>query len=98
MLDGGIMRGLPLMGLCLGLAMPVSAFARHPQCPGLLTDGECDHLVGIMAMRDRQPEEYSRQIVEFARLMGERYQTCQCDDWMVKWADRVNDSFNSQNR
>jgi hypothetical protein len=89
------MRGVLLAGLCAGLLMSSSVYARHPQCPGLLTDGECDHLVSIMATRDKQPEEYGRQIVSFAKLMSERHQTCQCDDWMLKWADTVNDSFNA---
>lgn len=78
------MRGLMLAGLCAGVLMSASAFARHAQCPALLTDGECDHLVSLMSMRDKYPEKYSRQIVSFAKLMAERHQTCQCDDWMIK--------------
>ena len=89
------MRGVLLAGLCASLLMRASAFARHSQCPALLSDGECDHLVNIMAIRDKQPEEYGCQIVSFAKLMSERHQTCQCDDWMLKWADKVNDGFNA---
>lgn len=92
------MRGVLLAGLCAGLLMSAPVYARHPQCPGLLTDGECDRLVSIMSIREKQPEEYGRQIVEFAKLMSERHQTCQCDDWMIKWADKVNDSFNNPSK
>lgn len=81
---------------CLIVAVPANA--RHPQCPALLTDGECNQLEQIMALRDRQPEEYGRQIVEFARLMIERYQACQCDDWLIKWADTVHDGFRQQGK
>ena len=89
------MRGLMLAGLCAGLFLSSSAFARHPQCPALLTDGECNHLVSLMSMREKYPEEYGRQIVSFAKLMTERHQTCQCDDWMLKWADTINDSIHA---
>ena len=89
------MRGLILAGLCASLLMSASAFARPSQCPALLSDGECDHLVNIMAIRDKQPEEYGRQIVSFAKILSERHQTCQCDEWMLKWADKVHDAFNA---
>ena len=60
-------RRLILM-LLLSSGLLPAAHARHPQCPALLTDGECDQLVAIMATREKQPEEYSRRIVEFARV------------------------------
>ena len=88
-----------LIGMTLSsLVMAVPAFARHPQCPALLTDGECDQLETIMMLRDKQLEEYGRRIVEFARLMTERHQTCQCDDWLIKWADSVHDGFKHQGK
>lgn len=80
-----------VFGLVMMLGSQVQA--RPADCPSLLTDGECEHLVSLMSMRDKYPEEYGRQIVSFARLMAERHQTCQCDDWMIRWADKVNDSF-----
>ena len=92
------MRILPLAVLGMGLALSAAVQARDPQCPALLTDGECGQLTASMALSGQQPGEYSRRIVEFARLMTERYQTCGCDEWLVKWADRVNDSFNQQVR
>ena len=80
------------------MVVAVSAHARHPQCPALLTDGECNQLERIMMLRDRKPEEYGRQIVEFARLMTERHQACRCDDWLIKWADAVHDGFRQQGK
>lgn len=89
-----LLRVIALAGLMHGAQVQ----ARHPQCPALLTDGECNQLEQIMLLRDQQPEEYGRQIVEFARLMTERYQACQCDDWMIKWADSVHESFTRQGK
>jgi hypothetical protein len=82
----------------LVLAAQAQAHARHPQCPALLTDGECDQLEAIMRLREMQPEEYGRQIFEFARLMTERHQACRCDDWLIKWADSVHESFKRQGK
>jgi hypothetical protein len=92
------MRAL-LMAISLsGLALSTQVHARHPQCHALLTDAECDQLEAIMMLRVGQPEEYGRQILDFARLMTERHQTCQCDDWLIKWADTVHYSVNQQGK
>lgn len=94
----GQMRTL-LMFIALSvLVMSLQAEARNPQCPALLTDGECDQLEAIMMLREKQPEEYGRQLFDFARLMTERHQACRCDDWLIKWADSVHDGFRLQGK
>ena len=85
-----------MVGVGMWMLLSASAYARPAQCPALLTDGECEHLVSLMSMREKYPEEYSRQILSFAKLMSERHQTCQCDDWMIRWADKVNEGFTAK--
>lgn len=68
------MRSVWIVMVLSGLMLAPQADARHPQCPALLTDGECHQLVRIMMLREKQPEEYGRQIVAFAKLMTERHQ------------------------
>lgn len=92
------MRGTVITLALSGLIATAPVYANHPQCPALLTDGECDYLERIMALREKQPGEYGQKIIEFARLMTERHQTCQCDDWLIKWADTVHDGFKQQGK